>query len=269
MGEKCEELLYQYTNIEALASILKNHTIRFNSLDKMDDLQEQMSSDLKNAAKFVFISSWTQSQVELIPMWKLYTSLKRGVRIGLPRCPFEKHPATEAEAGQVIHGDNFKGKDCLIPVSEMKQKFFYSCEATYGKIIYDVVYTDNNDLLYPQLRGGEEGEMKIPLSKLGKHKNKFWAFQDEVRYIFTAIPFSEMPITKRALMQTAQNIYEDKEKQPFSSYDLKISDEAYSKMKITLSPDIDPGIEIAVRALQEKYNPDAIIEYSDLKGLIR
>lgn len=96
------ELLYQYTNIEALASILKNHTIRFNSLDKMDDLQEKMSDDLEQAAKFVFISSWTKSQKEIIPMWKLYTSLKRGVRIGLPRCPFEKHPVTEDEARQIV-----------------------------------------------------------------------------------------------------------------------------------------------------------------------
>lgn len=269
MSEKDEKLLYQYTNIEALALILENRTIRFNSLDKMDDLQEQMSADLKNAAKFVFISSWTKAHDELIPMWKLYTSLKRGVRIGLPLCPFEKHPTTEAEVGKIIYNNDFKGKDCLIPVSEMAQKKFYSIEAINGKIDYEVVYTDNNDLLYPQLRSEKEGEMKIPLSKLGKHKNKFWEFQDELRYIFTAIPFKEMPITKRALMETAKNIYEDKENQPFSSYDLKISDEAYSKMTITLSPDIDIGIETAVRALQVKYNPNALIRDSVLKGLIR
>ncbi|MBE6746525.1 MAG: hypothetical protein E7558_03645 [Ruminococcaceae bacterium] len=35
------EYLYHYTSIETLALILKNRTIRFNSLDKMDDLQEQ------------------------------------------------------------------------------------------------------------------------------------------------------------------------------------------------------------------------------------
>lgn len=34
------EYLYHYTSIETLALILKNHTIRFNSLDKMDDLQQ-------------------------------------------------------------------------------------------------------------------------------------------------------------------------------------------------------------------------------------
>ena len=270
MSEKDGELLYQYTNIEALALILEKRTIRFNSLDKMDDLQEQMSADLKNAAKFVFISSWTKAQNELIPMWKLYTSLKRGVRIGLPLCPFEKHPATEAEAGKVIYDNDFKGKDCLIPVSEMtKEKKFYSPEAIDGEIVHGVVYTDAKELLYPKLQDEENGKIKVPLSKLGKHKNKYWEFQDEVRYRFTVIPFKNMPITKNDLMETAESIYWDKACPPFSYYDMKISDEAYSKMTITLSPDIDPGIETAVRALQEKYNPNAIIIDSALKGLIR
>ena len=35
-----KEYLYHYTNIETLALILQNHTFRFNSLNKMDDLQE-------------------------------------------------------------------------------------------------------------------------------------------------------------------------------------------------------------------------------------
>lgn len=49
--------LYHYTNIETLAQILKNRTIRFNSLDKMDDLQEQQTSDTKNIGQFCYISS--------------------------------------------------------------------------------------------------------------------------------------------------------------------------------------------------------------------
>lgn len=32
--------IYHYTNIEALALILKNQTIRFNRLDKVDDIEE-------------------------------------------------------------------------------------------------------------------------------------------------------------------------------------------------------------------------------------
>ena len=65
------EYLYHYTNIETLALILKNRTIRFNSLDKMDDLQEQQTADIKNIGQFCYISSWTDDSTESIPMWNM------------------------------------------------------------------------------------------------------------------------------------------------------------------------------------------------------
>jgi len=51
------EYLYHYTSLETLALILKNRTIRFNSLDKMDDLQEKETADIKNIGQFFYISS--------------------------------------------------------------------------------------------------------------------------------------------------------------------------------------------------------------------
>ena len=83
------EYLYHYTNIETLALILKNRTIRFNSLDKMDDLQEQQTSDVKNIGQFCYISSWTDDSTESIPMWNMYASLNLGVRIKLRKNPFK------------------------------------------------------------------------------------------------------------------------------------------------------------------------------------
>lgn len=77
------EYLYHYTNIETLALILKNRTIRFNSLDKMDDLQEQQTADIENIGQFCYISSWTEDDTESIPMWNMYASLDLGVRIKL------------------------------------------------------------------------------------------------------------------------------------------------------------------------------------------
>ena len=66
------DYLYHYTSVETLALILKNKSIRFNSLDKMDDHQEQETSDLKNIGQFIYISSWTDDDTENIPMWNMY-----------------------------------------------------------------------------------------------------------------------------------------------------------------------------------------------------
>lgn len=57
MEEHMQEYLYHYTSIENLALILKNRTIRLNTLDKMDDLQEQKTRDVQNFGKFFFVSS--------------------------------------------------------------------------------------------------------------------------------------------------------------------------------------------------------------------
>lgn len=83
--------LYHYTNIETLALILKNRTIRFNSLDKMDDLQEQQTADINNIGQFCYISSWTDDSAESIPMWNMYASLNQGVRIKLRKNPFKTY----------------------------------------------------------------------------------------------------------------------------------------------------------------------------------
>ena len=89
MEEHMQEYLYHYTSIENLALILKNRTIRLNTLDKMDDLQEQKTRDVQNFGKFFFVSSWTSLESESIPMWKMYTCPSSGVRIKLAKNPFK------------------------------------------------------------------------------------------------------------------------------------------------------------------------------------
>jgi hypothetical protein len=51
--------LYHYTNIEAFELILKNQNIKFNRLDKVDDLNEGMASDRGKLGMYVFVSCWT------------------------------------------------------------------------------------------------------------------------------------------------------------------------------------------------------------------
>ena len=99
-----EEFLYHYTTLDKLALILRNRTIRLNPLDKMDDLQENMTSDVKNFGRIFFASSWTEEATESIPMWKMYASMESGVRIGLPKNPFKRYPAqvTIKETGELI-----------------------------------------------------------------------------------------------------------------------------------------------------------------------
>ena len=87
-----KDFLYHYTNLFAFASIIKNRSIRFSPLSKMDDINDGQSKDFETISQYVFASSWTYSNEESIPFWAMYTNDMHGVRIGLPKNPFKKYP---------------------------------------------------------------------------------------------------------------------------------------------------------------------------------
>lgn len=94
--------LYHYTNLESLALILTNKTIRLSPICDMDDPQEARASDVADLGRFVFASSWTDDEGESIPMWNMYASLGAGVRIGLPPMPFKRYRLTAEEYARAM-----------------------------------------------------------------------------------------------------------------------------------------------------------------------
>ena len=59
------EYIYHYTTIDTLSLILKNKTLRFNRLDKVDDLREYEALNKHNLAQYVFVSCWTYKEEEI------------------------------------------------------------------------------------------------------------------------------------------------------------------------------------------------------------
>lgn len=270
------EYLYHYTNIETLALILKNRTIRFNSLNKMDDLQEQQTADIKNIGQFCYISSWTEDPTESIPMWNMYASLNLGVRIRLRKNPFKIYNNTAEALSKVINApvnDESNGKplQSIIPITEMFSKGFFSVQAMNKELLIKVEYTDDKEKLYPHLLHQEGEGFSIALGELGKYKNLHWNFQNEWRYILTILPLNLNQPIENSLQNfqlIANKMRLGLEKQPFPYYDMHLSNEAFCEMEITLSPRISAGSKIIVENLVEKYNPSAIINESNLVGLI-
>ena len=76
-------IIHHYTSINTLARILKYQTIRFNRLDCVDDVSEAKFYGKSDLIKFPFVSCWTDSNVESIPLWHMYTDKMRGVLISL------------------------------------------------------------------------------------------------------------------------------------------------------------------------------------------
>lgn len=269
------KVLHHYTNIEALALILKNKTIRFNSLDNMDDLQEKESIDAKNIGKTTFVSSWTEIEEESIPMWKMYSSMKSGVRITMKANPFKLRPIDEGleelDLPNVRIEKNDMAFKVLIPVAEMIKKHFAVAPNCFEGLLLKVEYVNDDNKLYPAVLCYEDGNSIIDYSPIGKYKNTSWSFQREWRYRLRMISHDILQTPEeqnKSLKVVFQNVVDGKYIQPFTHYDMQLDENAFSEMIVTMSPQISAGNRVIVSDLIEKYNPTAKVKESDLYGLL-
>ena len=85
------EFLFHYTSIEGLAHILSSKKIRFSRLDFLDDMDEGGSADILDWRKYFFVSCWSSSEEESIPLWSMYTNDMKGVRLKVKTDMFKKY----------------------------------------------------------------------------------------------------------------------------------------------------------------------------------
>ena len=120
--------IYHYTSVDTLEKILQTKTIRFNRLDCVDDVMEYTVSEF---AKYMFISCWTESKEENIPLWKMYTTdITKGVRISLPQDMFKTYSPTPSGryvknqiSASLIHADEILRSDYMVvPVDLSRDK---------------------------------------------------------------------------------------------------------------------------------------------------
>lgn len=271
-----EEYLYHYTNVETLAMILSNKTIRFNSLEDVDDLQEKETSDLKGLGKLVFVSCWTEDGVEQIPMWKMYGSIESGVRIKMRKYPFKEKEflaeGMETVAGdkKTVGGGNRSVPGSLLSIAEtMKMGILPPGPIRQNEILHKVIYTDDKSKLYPKILSRQEQTYSVALGDMGKYKNLGWSFQKEWRYIVHFIPFDYSNSNPcESFCNSMNGILKNTAIMPFTHFDCEIEERAFSEMEITLSPKISAGNKVIVNALAEKYNPGMKVVESSFKGLI-
>lgn len=270
--------LYHYTSVDSLALILKHKTIRLNSLDKMDDLQEQMTVDKQNFGKFVFVSSWTDDKTEHIPMWRMYTPKQHGVRIKLLISPFVEYQPTAKELSKAFNvsttepADKRLGFKLVVPPSDIHNDEFTVVNFVKDSILCQIQYTNDDELLRPTVLNVDDKKYNMDLGKVGIYKNTYWDFQKEWRYRLMIIP-----ISVKKMMQDHDSEMGDfqfktihgQASLPFSYYDLHIKDECFSDMSIMLAPDISESAKTFVELLVKEYNPHCTIEESTLSNLIQ
>lgn len=268
------EYLFHYTTVESLALILKSHSIKFSPLTNLDDLEEAKFNDLKKIGNYCFVSSWTNEEKESIPMWKMYTGKDNGVRIKMKSRPFKLYE------DELNDNSFFK---TLIPFHLLKEQNIFCKQYQGGEGPFKVIYTDDENCLYPKLIEQGKNELYFGIGEIGKYKRTAWKFQKEYRYILNIFPMNMnvFPDDKNQINQFMKKInielnqairgdMEDSlEESNQKSFYLKISDDAYENIEITLSPFISDGNRAIVDVLKEKYAPNMKIKESDLFEKIR
>lgn len=277
------EYIYHYTSIGALAAILKNETIKFNNLTKVDDLEESIYSKY---GKYVFVSCWTEKVDEDIPTWIMYGNKMNGVRIKLLIYPFHvntfkpddfkaKIPAPFSEHIHIdipwsfFNIEDFTNNQGYMISPSRSQTNENKYKDQFNNMLFKIDYPEDEKILnYAQ----EEDNGIIYsdfLNKLGFRKRNCWKFQQEWRYKIVFTPFSTIDACislKLMLSRIAQ-----KDNLPFDSYFMRINPEYFKNMEITMGPCSTDGDWFIVEQLllSKGLNPANIIKHSSLEGKIR
>lgn len=268
--------IYHYTNLESLALILKNKTIRFNRLDKVDDLEEGNVESLGvKFCKYVFVSCWTETEEESIPLWKMYGGDNGGVRISLEQEMFKEYLISNLKIGNLRSEGAMISK---IPAQDMvNPNFFFIPIQDYGNDLFyrHIKYVDNisaftKDAIQITNIKGCRGDMHMQMKPFGYYKNKRWEFQDEVRFVLYSLPMNPMleggnPEISSIVMQSLLG----NKSLPFHYYDMSLKDDAFNNLEITLSPSATEAQKLIVQALIDKYAPNAKLEESALGKVVR
>lgn len=268
-------VLYHYASLDTLALILHNRTIRFSRLDKVDDPQEQRSADSQNLGKMKLVSCWTSSDEESIPMWREYAGAECGVRIQMKSYPFKQYSVSTESLSKlspdaVLNAPGGSFDDLHLPLEDFWDKSYHYKEmARSVEMLHEVQYTDDKSLLFPNvIRNCGNGWIGADTSALGIHKATVWSYQNEWRYVLTAVPVGIASIIKgetEAVDKAAKVILDRCDPEIPSFYDLVISDEAFASMKIISSPKMTPGNRVILDALVEKYAPGIEVAESSIE----
>ena len=268
-------VLYHYASLDTLALILHNRTIRFSRLDKVDDPQEQRSADSQNFGKMKLVSCWTSSDEESIPMWREYAGAECGVRVQMKSYPFKEYSVSTESLSKLSHdavlnspGGSFDGLH--LPIEDFWDRSYHFKEmARSVEMLHEVQYTNDKSLLFPEvIRSCGNGWVEADLSALGIHKATAWSYQREWRYVLTAVPVGIASVIKgdvEAVKRATEVILDRCDPEIPSFYDLIISDEAFSSMKIVASPKMTPGNRLILDALVKNYAPGIEVTESSIE----
>jgi Protein of unknown function (DUF2971) len=255
--EELPSVLYQYTTIESLEKILTSRTLRFSRLDTVNDPEEASASDVPLAASSVFVSCWSGTEAEQIPMWSMYGQNFGGVRVKLPANMFtgRNEPVVFEKGGAFLTMDSWYSIDRRSPAMGTKScaiigpnKVHYSDDPAYR----------NRRLVYRQA-----GTAHFYPYDLGMVKGTHWSYEQEWRFKIAALAFET---------QFSDDEYFNKVTLDLATYSVKaaalfipLDPSVLNELEVTLGPKADEADVKVVERLLVEHAPKATLARSQVR----
>jgi len=254
------KLIYHYTSIDTLALILSTKKIRFNRLDKVDDVLE---SSLLNESRYVFVSCWTKTCTENIALWYMYAKNMKGIRISFPSNPFKKHLIKKGRYGKISVNQDIV--DSPMTIGELfNEKYFIFPIIEKDDFFKPVIYLKENELesTFNEIVDRRGKNITLYTEKLGFVKHERWQFQDESRFVLKITP--PYKDARNLIKEFNSNV-----PSPLEYFDLSMDLNEFSKIEVKLGPHCSEADKIIVNSLLKSHGVDKLCTESNLKGIIR
>ncbi len=241
--------LFHYTSIANLCLILRNKTIRFQRLDKVNDPEEAKTESFRDAKYFTYVSCWTaeKDDAESISLWNMYSSDMKGVRIRLPINMFKGRnlPDDTVTGYPIIHAE--------CPVVIVRKNSHYP-GMIVGPLPIKYKKDPQNTVKCFEVK---DSTVVVDLLQLGQSKHKHWYFEKEWRYKIIGMPFEGKWQKKDYdyFFTVPQNHF----------IDVRLDDSVIKEMIIQLGPKATLSETIIVNLLVKEYARGALVCDSSVK----
>ncbi len=261
--------IYHYTSIETLALILHSNKIRFNRLDRVDDVEESCYGSGPTNARlgmYSFVSCWTKDAMENLSLWKMYTGYK-GVRIGIDEDMF------------ITYRVNDQFRSFFPGVGDITREYIVLSYMNEARL-YDVKYVPNPEeeiKNISEFKNYGRTYIKTHISRIGFYKRKEWEFQKESRFKVMLLPVYNENLKEQSSMNDFELFFNsiiDSVRATQVNYPLKteyidmpLNPEKMKTMEIMLGPQTSEAEMLIVQSLLRDY-PDVTIRRSYFYGKI-
>ncbi len=177
--DACERSkLWHYTSFEILKKILESKQLKFNRIDKVNDRLESKIFGDDELSHLVYISCFSKTECESIPMWDIYGKNKHGVRIGfqLKCCDFSRN--------FIDNQGKTKCEPTVYPLEHIKKKNILCADWYYDVEMKDIVY-DIDQFKNSFIRQNLDKSCNeiYNLTYMAAIKRREWQYEEECRFV--------------------------------------------------------------------------------------